>query len=127
MKAGRDLDELVAKEVMGWKETFLGNGYAYWEQEDGDDVRWIPSASFRPSERIEDAISAIVVLRGSEPHMRGPWIAIEFDGTADLAPACIVTVKRDREVIFQKDTSYDHLPYTICMAVLTSKGIEVGI
>jgi len=34
MEAGREMDALIAREVMGWKKIVLGS-YGYWVEEDG--------------------------------------------------------------------------------------------
>lgn len=74
MPAGREIDRLIARKVMGWSEINL-NGYEHWEiEESSGDSLFVPVDSFRPSSNLHDAWQ--VKKRMTERHMVHDWESI---------------------------------------------------
>lgn len=123
MKARRELDALVAEKVMGESEfcaehvDYLGPGT----------VCGVCRKPVLPPYSLDIAAvwEVACALRGIYGHLLGPWLTIELDATVDIAPPCIVTLKRNGEVLFRKETSTNGVPEAICLAALKAVGAEV--
>ncbi|WP_051291492.1 BC1872 family protein [Fictibacillus gelatini] len=56
MRAGKELDALIAEKVMGWVSRTDKNEFAWWASDNSDIPKWFTSQrNFRPSTNISDA------------------------------------------------------------------------
>ncbi len=56
MTAGREMDALVARRVMGWREGVMGVNAGFWVDADGKEMAWnIGCGAWSPSTQIEEA------------------------------------------------------------------------
>lgn len=126
MKAGRELDALVAEKVMGWRKidrikAGWGKGPQVWDTgEDPEQEHSSPTyQNFRPSESIKDAWVVVEQMEankwefcavGRSSNGRGAWFC-EFGKQFQLS---------NSEVIAYADTA----PLAICLASLKAMEIQ---
>lgn len=109
MKAGHELDILVANKVFGWEyDEFLAMFYTK------DETVCIPRHSnFRPSTNIADAWKVVEKIHATD----NTWLHLAFDESESFWLARF----SDRLNFIQKETA----PLAICLAALKALGQEV--
>lgn len=115
MKAGRELDALVAEKVMGWTarhEVRYSEGipwtYSYWVDKDGKNVnQW----HFVPSENISDAWKVVEKLRDEVAFL-------------DILPAADHYIVKIQSAHGTDYVEAETAPLAICKAALKAKGVN---
>ena len=117
MKAGSELDGLVAETVMKWKREKLHDGYWYWLHS-GKDF-WSPIERFRPSTSIDDAWP--IWLKELE---KNPWWRLGLSHGADgyqSHPSVFDGSEYQDTIVASAET----FEVVICLAALKSAGVEI--
>jgi len=123
MKAGRELDALVAEKVMGWVLVEQA-GDLYKDDDDGEPLRPIGHGGhwqdrFCPSTSISAAWEVVEKLK-TEGHP--VWICQIWPGQDDGNVASVFVEFKDRGESIIYDAQAPNVPHAICLAAL--KAVE---
>lgn len=123
MKAGRELDALIAEKVMGWTKKELPTNrvnpsYTAWYWVSNDDNVKIPTNFFNPSINLHDAWQVVEKLKKDNIYI--DIYSLPSDGYR------VETSTHDGEQYVHMSTvGADTAPLAICLAALKAVGVEI--
>ena len=121
MKAGRELDALIAETVMGWERTL---NRAVWREITSSE-HIVDVDQWHPSTEIADAWLVVEKFRrGQYPHPRGDSVACVIDlHISDWVNVPDCHAKIFSPTLSPVDAYATEMPLAICLAAL--KAVEV--